>query len=66
MITVTSLKGEIFVINHNRIERIHSIPETKIILSNDHYYLVQETVDEIIQKSIEYSKKILDTEKKWV
>lgn len=58
MIKVTKLNGEVFVINCSQIISIESIPESKIILHNGGFFIVKETPDEIIEKSIEYYAKI--------
>lgn len=48
------------MINHNQIERIELIPECKIVMMNHDYFLVRDTVDEIIQKIAEYTAKVQD------
>ncbi len=58
MIKLTKLNREEFVINSNMIERIELIPEAKVILSNKDFYIVRESVDEIIDKIVEYNGKI--------
>jgi len=58
MIKVTKLNDEVFVINCNQITSIESIPESKIILNNGGFFIVKETPDEIIEKTIEYFAKI--------
>ena len=60
MIKLTKLNDEEFVINSNQIESIEQIPETKIVLMNKDFYIVQETIDEIINKIIEFNAKIAD------
>jgi flagellar protein FlbD len=39
---------------------IETIPESKIIMMNHDYYLVMESVDEIIEKIAQYKAKIHD------
>ena len=58
MIRVTKLNGEVFVINCSQIISIESIPESKIMLHNRSFFIVKETPDEIIEKSIQYFSKI--------
>lgn len=58
MIELTDLNGITFVLNCSMIESIKNIPETKVTLLNGNYYLVKETPDEIINKTIEYNRKI--------
>ena len=60
MIRLTKLNREQFLLNHMQIETIEMIPETKIIMMNHDFYIVQESVDVVMQKVIEYHAKILD------
>ena len=60
MITLQKMNGERFLLNHNQIEYIALIPESKIVMMNHDYYLVRDTVDEIIQKIAEYNAKVQD------
>ena len=64
MIKLTKLNNEIFVVNYNQIESIEKIPETKIVLMNKDFYIVQEDLDEIIEKIIEFNAKITDLNKR--
>lgn len=64
MIKLTKLNNEIFVVNCNQIESIEMIPETKIVLMNKDFYIVQEDLDEIIDKIIEFNAKITDLNKR--
>jgi flagellar protein FlbD len=58
MIRLTRLNDEEFVINCSQIERIESIPESNVILMNGKHYVVQESVDEIIDRVVEYNARI--------
>ncbi|MGN8968995.1 flagellar FlbD family protein [Intestinimonas sp. HCP28S3_D6] len=60
MITLQKMNGERFLLNHNQIESIELIPESKIVMMNHDYYLVRDTVEEIIQKIAEYNAKVQD------
>ena len=61
MIVLSKIKSqEKFLVNHNQIQHIEFIPETKVVMMNRDYYLVEETGDEIIQKIAEYTAKIMD------
>ena len=60
MILLTKLNREIFLVNHTQIECIECIPETKITMMNHDYYLVRETMDEIIDKIARYCAKVQD------
>mgnify|MGYP001002067444 CR=1 FL=1 len=58
MIKLTKLNGERFVLNCEQIVAIECIPESKILLNNLSFYIVRETPDEIIDKSIKYLSAI--------
>lgn len=60
MITLTKMNRDKFLVNHNQIECIESIPESKIVMMNHDYYIVRESADEIIQKITEYNAKVMD------
>jgi len=60
MILLTKMNREIFLLNHLQIQCIETIPETKVVMMNHDYYLVQESVDEIINKIATYSAKVQD------
>ena len=60
MIVLTKRNGERFLLNHQQVECIESIPESKITMMNHDYYLVRESVDEIIHKIVEYNAKVQD------
>lgn len=50
MIELTRLNGEIIYLNYFQIQYIVKIPESKVMMVNGDYYLVKDTVDEILQK----------------
>ncbi len=60
MIVLTKINRERFLLNHLQIECIETIPESKIVMMNHDYYLVQESVDEIIHRIAEYNAKVQD------
>lgn len=60
MIVLTKRNNEKFVVNHMQIQCIESIPESKIIMMNKEFYLVLESVDEIVHKIAEYNAKVRD------
>jgi len=60
MIVLTKRNHEQFLINHLQIECIESIPESKITMMNHDYYLVRESVEDIIKKITEYNAKVQD------
>ena len=44
--------------NNKKEECIELIPECKIVMMNHDYYLVKDTVEEIIQKIADYNAKV--------
>ena len=60
MIVLTKRNHEKFVVNHLQIEYIETIPESKIVMMNHDFYLVRETVEEIIEKIAKYNAKVMD------
>ena len=60
VIELQKMNKERFLLNHNQIECIELIPECKIVMMNHDYYLVRNTVEEIIQKIADYNAKVQD------
>ena len=60
MIVLTKRNKEKFLVNHNQIECIEMIPETKIVMMNRDYFIVRETPEEIVAKIAEYTAKVKD------
>ena len=60
MIVLTKRNHEKFLVNHLQIEYIETIPESKIVMMNHDFYLVRETVEEIIEKIAKYNAKVMD------
>ena len=57
MIELRKMNNERFLLNHNQIELI---PESKIVMMNHDYYIVRDTVEEIIEKIAKYNAKVQD------
>ncbi len=60
MIMLTKTSGEKFLVNHLQIECIELIPETKIVMMNRDFYLVMESVQEIVNRVADYNAKVQD------
>jgi len=60
MIVLTKMNKERFLVNHNQIECIECIPESKIMMMNHDFYIVRESAEEIVQKIAEYNAKVQD------
>ena len=60
MIVLTKRNDEKFLVNHNQIQCIEMIPESKVVMMNRDYYIVKETPEQIIGKIAEYTAKVQD------
>jgi flagellar protein FlbD len=60
MIKLTRLNEEEIVVNANLIEIVKSTPDTIIKLTTNKNILVKESVDEVIEKVIEYKRKVFN------
>ena len=58
MIRLTKLNGTSFVLNCELIETVESTPDTVISTINGKKYVVDESVDEVIAKVIQYRGNI--------
>lgn len=60
MILVTKRSGDQILLNHQQIQCIEMIPETKIVMVNHDFYLVTESAEEVVNKIADYSAKVRD------
>lgn len=59
MILLTRLNGQAVTINAELIEALEAVPnQTVVQLATSNRYVVRETVDEIVEKVIEYRRKV--------
>ncbi|MCL2355854.1 MAG: flagellar FlbD family protein [Defluviitaleaceae bacterium] len=58
MITVTKINDRDIVVNCDLIEMIESTPDTTLTTTTGRKIIVLDTVDEIIQKAVEYKGRI--------
>ena len=58
MITVTRLDKRVVVLNAELIKMIEATPDTIITLINGDTLLVRESVDEIVERAIDYARQI--------
>lgn len=56
MIYLTKLGGKQFLLNEDQIESVSQSPDTIIVLSNGHSYIVQESMDEILEEIIKFNR----------
>lgn len=59
LIKLTGLNNRPIVINAEQIEKLEAVPESLITLVNGNKYLVTDSIDEIIDKVIQYKNRIL-------
>lgn len=60
MIILHRLNGKEFVLNCELIKFLEATPDTVVTLSpDDEKFMVKESVDEVVNKAIEYKKKWL-------
>ncbi|ADQ39967.1 flagellar FlbD family protein [Caldicellulosiruptor acetigenus I77R1B] len=60
MIKLRRINNKEFVVNADFIEFVESTPDTVITLTNGVKLVVKESVDEVIEKVIEYKKRIFE------
>jgi len=58
LIWVTRLNGERFVINSDHIEIVEANPDTVITLTNGDKYIVKESVEEVVEKVVNFRRRI--------
>jgi len=58
MIKLTRLNGDEFVLNAELIRFVESRPDTFITLSNNDRFVVRESVEEVVKRSIAYSQVV--------
>lgn len=56
MIFVTKLGGKQILLNEDMIESVSQNPDTIIVLSNGHSYIVQESMEEIMDRVIAFNR----------
>lgn len=59
MIRLTRLNGSGFVLNCELIETVESTPDTIITTTTGKKLVVSETIEEIIEKVVQYKKSVL-------
>lgn len=61
MIKVTRLSGKPIVVNAEIIRFVEQTPDTLITLTSGDKLLVQEGMDDVVQRAIEYARTIRNT-----
>lgn len=57
MIKVTRLDGSVLVINSDLVETVEKTPDTVVTLINGHKMVARESVEELVDRVIEFRKK---------
>jgi flagellar protein FlbD len=58
MITLTRMNGQPFVVNAEKIRFVESTPDTVVCCDTGDRLMVRETLQEVVQKAIEYARVI--------
>jgi flagellar protein FlbD len=58
MIMLTKLRGGTFTLNSDLIETISENPDTTITLVNGNLYIVKETMQEVVDRTVAYRRRI--------
>lgn len=58
MITVTRLDKRVVVLNADLIKMIESTPDTIISLINGDTLIVQDTVEEVVRRAVDYQRQV--------
>ncbi|MBI4506766.1 MAG: flagellar FlbD family protein [Chloroflexi bacterium] len=58
MIPLTRLDGSVFYLNPDLIEVIEVTPDSVLKLTTQHRYVVRESADEIIERTIEFRRRV--------
>jgi len=56
VIVLRKLNGQEFILNADLIEAVEANPDTKIKLYTGNFYVVKNSVDEVVQMAVEYRK----------
>ncbi len=58
MIKLTRLNGKSFVINAELIRTVEASPDTTITLINGDHVIVAESMDEVVERAIDYGRRL--------
>ena len=58
MISVTRLNGKRFVVNAEQIRYVEKTPDTMITLMNGDKVMVKESIEDVVELSVEYNRQI--------
>jgi flagellar protein FlbD len=58
MIELSRMNGKTFYLNCDLIQALESTPDTLVTLTNGEKFMVKETVNEVVAKTMEYRKRL--------
>ncbi len=58
MIVLTRLNGKAFVVNAELVRSIEENPDTTITLINGDHLLVQESMEVVVERAVEYGQRL--------
>jgi len=58
MIMLTRLNGQRFVVNAELIRTVEALPDTTVKLINGDTIIVTESMDEVVERAIEYGRSL--------
>jgi len=58
MIVLTRLNGRRLVVNTELIKTVEETPDTMLTLLNGDHIVVQESMDEVVRRAIEYGRQV--------
>jgi flagellar protein FlbD len=58
MIRLTRLSGRPFVLNADQIKTVEQTPDTLVTLLGGEQLVVQEALDEVVAKAVEYARMV--------
>ncbi|HRX84733.1 MAG TPA: flagellar FlbD family protein [Phycisphaerae bacterium] len=58
MITLTRINGRTVVVNAELIKFVESTPDTMLTLVSGDHFMVQESVEDVVERAVEYARRI--------
>lgn len=58
MIRLTRLNGQPLVVNAEVIKTVEQTPDTMVTLLNGDHLIVRETLDEVVERAIDYGRRL--------
>lgn len=58
MVTLTKLNDQTFTVNSDLIETLEQAPDTVIVMTTGNKYVVKETPEEIVDKIVQFKRRI--------